>query len=156
MIARLPSCAILVTLALTIGGCATPRVSETVAAAAAVPLVNTDWRLTRLGERILDNPPGADAVRLQLQAQNPRITGFAGCNRLFGGYLLNGDQLKFAQVGATRMACLDESRMELERDFFQMLTQVSGWKIDGSSLQLVDPAGAPLATFSAGEPGAAH
>jgi putative lipoprotein len=155
MIARLLSRGILVTLALTIGACAAPRLSETVADAAAAPLVNTDWRLTRLGERILDNPPGANAVRLRLQAGNPRITGFAGCNRLFGGYLLDGSQLKFAQVGATRMACLDPSRMQLESDVFEMLTQVSGWKIDGRALQLLDSGGATLATFLAGEPGSA-
>lgn len=139
--------------ALTISGCHTPRVSEKVAGAAAVPLVDTQWRLTQLGGQVVANSAGASAVTLRLEAQNPRITGFGGCNRMFGGYLLNGGQLRFEQVGATKMACVEAGRMKLEDDYFQMLTQVSGWKIADSTLTLLDADGAPLATFSAATSG---
>ena len=150
---RLPHSGILAAVAQTIAGCsAPPAIPERVADAAAAPLVNTHWRLTQLGERVIDNPPGAAAVGLQLQPQNPRVTGFAGCNRIFGGYLLNGEQLKFDEIGATKMACLDQSRMQLEQEYFQMLSLVASWKISGSSLQLQDAGGAMLATFSAGAP----
>ena len=137
---------------LTIAACATAPPSERVDGAAAVPLVDTSWRLTNLGGRLVDNPPGGNAVGLQLQPQNLRLTGFAGCNRMFGGYLLDADQLKFDQVGATKMACLDESRMKLEQEYFQMLSLVARWKIKGSSLELTDSGGAPLATFVAVAP----
>lgn len=147
--ARALPIAILVLTIVIVGACAAPRVSETVDTAAGVPLVNTTWRLTNLAGRMVENPDGAAAVVLQLQAENARITGFAGCNRLFGGYLLEGDQLKFAQVGATKMACLDSARMQLEQDYFQMLSQVAAWKIEGSTLRLMDSGGAPLATFVA-------
>lgn len=143
-------------LALTIGACATPQVSEKVQNAAAAPLVNTQWRLTHLGGQVLTNPPGATAISLQLQPDNPRVTGFAGCNRMFGAYLLNGDQLKFDQIGATRMACLDESRMKLEQDYFQALSQVAGWKITDSSLELLDAGGETLTTFVADDAVAAR
>jgi heat shock protein HslJ len=143
-------------LALTIGACATPPVSEKVQNAAAAPLVSTQWRLTHLGGQVLTNPPGANAISLQLQSDNPRVTGFAGCNRMFGGYLLNGDQLKFDQIGATKMACFDESRMKLEQDYFQALSQVAGWKITDSSLELLDAGGATLTTFVADDAVAAR
>jgi heat shock protein HslJ len=149
---RLPGCAILLAAALTISGCGSAPVSESVDAASTVPLVDTHWRLTNLGDRVIDNPPGPAAVSLQLQPQNLRLTGFAGCNRMFGGYLLNADQLKFDQVGATKMACVDESRMRLEEEYFQMLARVARWKIDGSSLQLLDAGGTTLATFVAAAP----
>jgi|SRR5689334_9661248 len=138
--------------ALTSAGCATAPPSEHVAAAAAVPLVNTNWRLTNLGDRVIENATGGSAPGLQLQPQNMRLTGFAGCNRMFGGYLLNADELKFDQVGATKMACLDESRMRLEQQYFQMLSLVARWKIKGSSLELLDSGGATLATFAAAPP----
>src|SRR5688572_26049136 len=80
---RLPGCAILLAAALTIFGCGSAPVSESVAAASSVPLVDTRWRLTNLGDRVIDNPPGPGAVSLQLQPQNLRLTGFAGCNRMF-------------------------------------------------------------------------
>ena len=143
------------TILLAAAGCSTRiggPVSEQVAGAASVPLTETQWRLTQLGERVIDNPAGDAAVILTLQAQNPRLVGFAGCNRMFGGYSLNGNALKFDQIGATKMACVDAARMQLEQDFFDALNGVAGWKITGNSLQLVDSGGAALATFTADAP----
>jgi heat shock protein HslJ len=137
---------------LTSSGCASTPRSERVATASAVPLVNTNWRLTNLGDRVIESPAGGNAVALQLQPTNMRLTGFAGCNRMFGGYLLNADQLKFDQVGATKMACVDEARMKLEQEFFDMLSAVARWKITGSSLELIDASGGTLATFAAAAP----
>jgi heat shock protein HslJ len=133
---------------LTTAGCATPA-SEEVASAAAVPLTGTTWRLTQIGDQLVDNPPGDAAAHVQLQAGNSRVTGFAGCNRMFGGYSLNGESLKFGQVGATKMACLEEGRMELESRFFETLSQVARWKITNSTLELLDGNGKSLATFAA-------
>lgn len=136
--------------ALTIlAACADVPRSERVDSASAVPLVDTQWRLTQLGDQVITSPAGANAMGLQLQAQNLRLTGFAGCNRMFGGYSLNGEQLKFDQVGATKMACLDESRMRLEQEYFQMLARVARWKITDSQLTLLDTEGATLGTFVA-------
>ncbi len=123
---------------------------ERVEGAAGAPLVNTQWRLTQLGGQVVSDSAGANAVGLQLQAQNLRVTGFGGCNRMFGGYSLDGDQLKFGQVGATKMACLDQSRMRLEQSYFDMLSRVARWKITGSNLTLLDTEGAILGTFVAG------
>ena len=139
--------------ALTISGCDTPRLSERVEGAAAAPLVGTQWRLTQLDGQLVANPEGQGAMALRLEPQNPRITGFGGCNRMFGGYLLSGEQLKFDQVGATKMACMDSGRMKLEDGYFQMLARVAGWKIEGATLTLLDAGGTPLASFSASTSG---
>lgn len=142
-------CAILLNLGLTIVAGCQMGAREEVAAASAVPLVNTNWRLTQLEGQIVDNPSSERAISLQLQPQNPRATGFAGCNRLFGGYLLEGDQLRFDQLGATKMACVDENRMKLEQRYFDALARVARWKITDSSLELYGASGNPLATFAA-------
>ena len=147
MITRLPLLCALACL-LTTSGCTTPA-SDEVASAATVPLTETTWRLTQLGDQLVDNPPGDGAVSIQLQAENSRVTGFAGCNRMFGDYSLNGEALKFGQVGATKMACLEEGRMQLEGRFFETLSQVAGWKITDSTLELLDGGGRTLATFAA-------
>jgi heat shock protein HslJ len=78
--------------------------------------------------------------------------GFAGCNRMFGGYALEGESLKFAQMGGTKMACLDQERMRLEQDYFDMLGRVSRWKISGHTLELLDSGGKPVAAFAAATP----
>lgn len=148
---RLQRCGIIVTLALTIGACSLTGAPEEVRNAASQPLMDTTWRLATLNGQVLVNPSGPAAVTLQLQSANPRLTGFAGCNRLFGGYLLNGEQLKVDQVGATKMACADETRTRLEQDYLQMLSQVTRWKIEGSSLALLGADATTLATFTADE-----
>ena len=122
------------------------------APAATQSLLDTRWRLTKLGDEVIENPVGERAVHFQLQAANSGLTGFSGCNRMFGGYLLNADELRFDQVGATKMACLDEPRMKLEQEYFDMLSAVSRWKISGSLLELQDASGAKLATFAAAPP----
>lgn len=143
-------CAIAINIALTIvTGCQMAPREEEVTTASSVPLVNTSWRLTQLGGVMVDNPPGERAISLQLQSQNPRVVGFAGCNRMFGGYLLNGEMLKFDQMGATKMACLDDQRMQLEQRYFEVLSRVSQWKITGSTLELRDGEGTPQALFAA-------
>lgn len=142
-------CAILLNFALTIVAGCQMGAREEVAAASAVPLVNTNWRLTQLEGQIVDNPASERAISLQLQPQNPRATGFAGCNRLFGGYLLEGDQLRFDQLGATKMACVDENRMKLEQRYFDALARVERWKITDRSLELYGASGNTLATFAA-------
>jgi heat shock protein HslJ len=140
-------CAILANLALTIGaGCAT-RESAEVSSAAAVPLINTQWRLTQLGGEVLANPEGTNAIGMQLQAQNPRVVGFSGCNRMFGGYVLEGDTLKFAQMGGTKMACLAEERMKLEQRYLEMFGNAARWRISGRELELLDAGGASIAKF---------
>jgi heat shock protein HslJ len=149
-------CAIAASALLTIGaGCATQdpavRNSDTrnteVAGASSVPLVATLWRLTQLGSEVVQNPAGANAVSLQLLAQNSRAAGFAGCNRMFGGYALSNDTLRFEQMGATKMACMENARMQLEQRYLDMFANVARWKITGNTLELLDAAGQSLATF---------
>lgn len=145
-------CAIVANLGLTIGaGCAT-KATEEVATAAAAPLADTPWRLTRLGARLIDNPEGEAAVGMRLLAQNTRLVGFSGCNRMSGAYALDGATLKFAQVGGTKMACDDQERMLIEQDFLTMLADVRTWRIDGRSLELLDASGRSAATFVASAP----
>ena len=63
----------------------------------------------------MPNPAGTREVYFSLQSQNPNVVGFSGCNRMFGHYALAGEQLKFDQIGGTKMFC--DVRMELEQRF---------------------------------------
>jgi heat shock protein HslJ len=68
---------------------------------------------------------------------------------MFGAYALDGQSLKFAQMGGTKMACMDESRMRLEQEFLQMFANVSRWRITARTLELLDANDRIVATFSA-------
>jgi heat shock protein HslJ len=143
-------CAIVANLALTIGaGCAT-RANDQVAGASSVPLADTEWRLSQLGN-LLPPPvaPGGPAIGMQLQSQNTRVVGFSGCNRMFGAYALDGQSLKFAHMGGTKMACADESLMRLEQEYLRMFSTVSTWRITGQTLELLDENDKVVAAFAA-------
>jgi putative lipoprotein len=110
-------------------------------------LLDTHWRLTRLGELVVDNPVGANAVHVSMQSQNTNVTGNSGCNRMFGRYALENDMLKFDGLGGTKMFC--EARMELEQKFTNALMSVMRWKITGTTLVLLDDQNIAVATFEA-------
>jgi putative lipoprotein len=110
-------------------------------------LLDTHWRLTRLGEQLVENPVGANAVHIALQSQNTNVTGNSGCNRMFGRYALENDMLKFDGLGGTKMFC--EARMDLEQRFTNALLSVMRWKITGTTLELLDERGTAVATFEA-------
>jgi heat shock protein HslJ len=139
----LPGIAAALALA-TLPGCATKAPPE-VAKAASVPLVNTPWKLTQLGDEIVSTPAGAREINLVLQSQNQRVTGFAGCNQMMGRYALSGGDLRFDEMGSTRMAC--EGRMDIEQRYLGMFASVARWEIVASTLRLLDAAGKTIATF---------
>jgi heat shock protein HslJ len=65
------------------------------AGAQAGPPGGTEWRLTRL----------ASSPHLLFDPATRRVSGFTGCNRLSGGYTVEGDRLTFGPMATTRMAC---------------------------------------------------
>jgi len=136
-------CGILCAAILTTS-CATS--SESVKEASTLTLLNTPWRLTQLGDQVIENPPGEKAVNFLLQPSSTRFVGFSGCNRMFGQYALEGPSLKFDGIGGTRMFC--QPHMDLEQKFIAMFGEVTGWKIEASTLQLLDNSGKPIAAFN--------
>src|SRR5262245_11617987 len=95
-------------------------------------LLNTYWKLTQLGDQVITTPEGAREIHLVLHPENQRVAGFSGCNRMMGGYVLDGDELRFAQMGGTMMACV--SGMDIEKQFLAMFSQVARWEISGETL----------------------
>ncbi|MGB7563577.1 MAG: META domain-containing protein [Prochlorococcaceae cyanobacterium] len=115
------------------------------------PLRGTTWRLLAFGgEMVVPRQPSDRAIELQLSAENLRLTGSAGCNRLMGGFSLEGEAIRFSQLASTRMACSPEV-MALEQRYTEALALVRRWSIDKRSLLLQDARGKTLLLFQAGE-----
>ena len=129
--------------------CATTGAAPAVANASSAPLIDSQWRLLTLEGRTIANPPGQQQVYFVLQPRNTGVVGFSGCNRMFGRYALGGDTLKFDAMGGTKMACLEQARMDLESHYLSMFEKVARWKIVGRELALLDAGGKPVATFEA-------
>jgi heat shock protein HslJ len=96
------------------------------------------------GEWVLDGGGGKPPV---LRFEAGRVSGTGGCNRFGGSYESSGEALSFSPLAATRMAC-EPALMKSEQDFFAMLEQVRGMKLEGDALELRDQGGKTLARFT--------
>jgi copper homeostasis protein (lipoprotein) len=113
----------------------------------ALALENTYWRATQLeGQPVPAVQPGSQAY-LVFEAGG-RVSGSDGCNRVAGTYELNRDNIRFAPMAATRMACPGPA--ETERAFGYAVTNASFWRILGDRLELYDADGVRLARFEPG------
>ena len=132
---------------LLFAGCAydRPQTQGAAPTKSTAQLLNTYWKLTELGDQVITTPQDAREIHFVMESENPRVHGFSGCNRMMGGYVLNGNELKFDQLGGTMMACT--ANMEVERKFLAMFGEVARWEIAGETLTLVNADGKTLAVF---------
>ncbi|MEC9084819.1 MAG: META domain-containing protein, partial [Pseudomonadota bacterium] len=56
-----------------------------------------------------------------------RVFGSSSCNRYNGGWHIQGQELVFSQMAATRMAC-PETLMQQENRFLKLLGDVHGYQ----------------------------
>ena len=110
-------------------------------------IVETQWRLKKIGDQAVVPGKGQKKPYLKLEAKDHRVVGFSGCNRLSGGYKLEGKELSFGAIAGTKMACAEG--MEIEKNFTQALPKVKSYKIAAQSLTLLDSTGKVLAQLEA-------
>jgi heat shock protein HslJ len=98
------------------------------------PMIGVTWELMELDGQPVG--PGANGYRATLRLDDAgRAAGNAGCNRFAGDYSLNGREIRFGEVGMTRMYC--EGFMNLEERFSAALRAARGWRIDDGVLELL-------------------
>ncbi len=110
-------------------------------------LENTYWKLTAVRGESVAAVENQQEAHLVLHPEEHRLAGSGGCNRLAGGYRLEGAILAFTQVAATRMACV--SGMDTELEYLAALDEVRRWEVTGERLGLYDAAGTHLLQFEA-------
>ena len=132
---------------LLLAGCAydSPQNKGAAPTQSTAQLLNTYWKLTELDGQVITTPQDAREIHFVMESENPRVHGFSGCNGMMGGYVLNGNELKFDQMGGTLMAC--NADMDLEKKFLVMFGDVARWEIAGETLTLVNADGKTLAVF---------
>ncbi len=105
----------------------------------AIHLSGTTWR--RVDDRNA-NPHGAT-----LEFAENRASGFTGCNRWFATVTQDGEELRFGDVGTTRMACAAEPAAAAERNFLNVLSATRDAHYDGEVLVLLDAEQNVIARF---------
>lgn len=99
--------------------------------------LNGEWSVVAIGEMAV--PDSVDAFMGFNIAEN-LIYGSTGCNQLTGALPaeVSPEVQMFAAMGSTRMMCAD---MTIEDAMLPALGAVVDFKVDGSSLYLLDAAG---------------
>ena len=115
--------------------------------AAATVFEETVWILTHLGADPVPALSGDRIASLQFSKANLQVTGFGGCNRLSGRYMVSGDRLTLTPLTRTMMACIDG--MDLETRFLDAVSQKTTFRIEGAQMEFFDFTGRPVARFRA-------
>lgn len=102
------------------------------------------WVLKTLNGKdvVLSDPKGE--IFMLFDDVEKRVNGSAACNRFFGDYEMTDTKLTFSPMGATRMACPNDS--DWEREFFQMLETVEGYTMKDNVFSFISK-GNTVATF---------
>ena len=95
-----------------------------------------------------------------LRLDNGHLSGYSGCNRYVGGYVLDGDRLTLGPIATTRMACEPEA-MEAEAEFLSALGAATRLVTSEEELVLSDKGGSELLRFvpvasEPSKPGSSH
>jgi copper homeostasis protein (lipoprotein) len=114
---------------------------------ATAELLDTYWKLTRLGDRPVIVHRDQREPHLILRSDGDRVSGFGGCNRLAGGFELDGSSIAFAQLASTMMACPEG--MDTEQALSAALGEARSWRLVGTHLELFNGEGEMVARFEA-------
>jgi heat shock protein HslJ len=122
-----------VLLLLGVHGC-TPKEpyrkqEEAPAQTAAMP--SGSWQTVAIRGKSIKGPPPTFA----LDTTQNSVAGFGGCNRFFGSFSLNGKNIKFSQLGSTKMFCYS---VDFEEDFFAALDRADHYGLVNDVLTFYD------------------
>jgi heat shock protein HslJ len=139
----LPSC----------NSCSTPPLSQ----------LNGRWELLRWnyppdasGKVQLRKVPHGDngePIIIEFSNEKKMVSGFSGCNRFFGTITTDSkDAVQISKVGSTRKMCMENFRMELERDFLNQLQDYRSLQMKDDQLILIGRSGDVLNFGKRGQP----
>jgi len=121
---------------LLLAGCDDSPAPNSAAPSDDIVLENIEWQLVAIGQTLMMGYDGDRGASLILDPQGHKIAGSTGCNRYFGTYSLQNEQLSFSAAAMTRMAC-SEPLMAQEQQFIEALGEVTGYRMDGRALELL-------------------
>lgn len=116
---------------------AAPSAVASPSSAQNVTLEGTYWKLTELSGRPAVKGIGDTEAHIILHASDKGIVGSSGCNRIVGGYELDGDSLHFKPAAMTMMAC-SPPLMKQEKVMTAALQATTTFRIEGHNLELLN------------------
>lgn len=94
-------------------------------------LTETVWELVEMQG---SDPEDLAKIWLKFEeGSEKKVSGFAGCNRFFGSYVVSDKQLEFGNLSSTKMYC---PQMDIETTFLEKLGEIDNFRISNSNLRL--------------------
>ena len=109
---------------------------------AGIDLDGTTWTLIEMNDA-----PVATEREATLDFSEGQGVGIAFCNRFFGSYEQDVNELSFGMLGSTVMACPDVN-MEHETEYLEALGTVAEYRVGASDLVLTNADGDAVLVFS--------
>lgn len=99
-------------------------------------LEDKKWILTSIAGKPL---PKIEAVPfLVFDKQKQSAGGNSGCNSFGGSYKTEADKISFTEIISTQRACIEDERMNIERDFLGGLQKANHFEIKNGKLNLYE------------------
>lgn len=106
--------------------------STVAASAQALEIPSGEWHLSELNGRKVQN----SKAYIDIDVNAAKVSGNAGCNRMFGSVAGGSGRVAFSKVGTTRMFCADANARRTETQFINALERVTRYRETGSTLSL--------------------
>lgn len=106
--------------------------SAVAASAQALEIPSGEWHLSELNGRKVEN----SKAYIDIDVNAAKISGNAGCNRMFGTVAGGNGKLAFSKIGTTRMFCADPNARRTENQFINAIEHVTHYRETGSTLSL--------------------
>ena len=97
--------------------------------ATADRLAGRTWQATHLNGRPVSTP-----VPVTLSFTDGRGSGRSGCNQYSGTVTLSDGTIRFSEIMATKMACMDEGAMQTESTYLQVLGGAETWSLSDNDM----------------------
>ena len=104
-------------------------------AGVSVDMIKGKWVLQSIEGNAVKMPEGIEQPYLSIDSTGENLSGYGGCNRIFGALKVSNDSISFPGLAATRMYC--EATQKVENSFLEALNGTSTFKLKNDELVLM-------------------
>ena len=97
--------------------------------------VESNWKVEYVVSDGYEVVPPAEHNATMAFLKDSKIAGETGCNRFFGNFTINGENIKFDNMGSTRMMCPE---MGFETAYLQAIANTASYNRCKGKLELKD------------------
>ena len=91
------------------------------------------WVLVEMKGVPVQQSGGRRDAHITFDIATKKFSGNGGCNQINGNYSIDKKEIRFTEVGSTKMSCSD---IEFENTFLSLLSSVDRYEVSGADLLL--------------------